>query len=66
MGFGALIFRRVGAFIRWIFIGFKGRYNDVLEGPNCEDPIDSASYELVTKVIGFITIVVLGILLSEY
>jgi hypothetical protein len=53
----------IGAFVRWASIGFKRPYQDVLNGPESDDPYDGMAYHLVTKVIGVITLAVILYLL---
>ena len=65
MGLGSLLFRRIGALVRWAFIGFKGSWNNILEGPKTDDPADGWAYDIVSNVIGLITIVLLALLFTE-
>jgi hypothetical protein len=64
MFYGAVIARRIGAFVRWMFKGFPGKFKDILRGPDYDDPLDALTYETTNNVIGVITICLLGILLA--
>jgi hypothetical protein len=63
---GAIFVRRFGAFVRWAFKGFKGKYQDTLDGPKTDDPINTISYDLVTTVIGIIILFILSMLIARY
>lgn len=64
MGIGSIIFYYVGAFIRWMLSGFKGSFSNIKKGPDYDDPIESASYGLITNILGYILLMIfIGLLI---
>lgn len=63
MGLGSYFFGVIGAFIRWLFKGFKGSYNEIWEGNKDTDFIDSTTNEMLNNIIGVIFCFLLCILI---
>jgi len=60
MGYGSIVFRFFGTLLRWIFKGFRGSFPEVWKGDG------SAGYEMISNVLGFIFICLLGFLIVKY
>jgi len=63
MGIGSILFGYFGAFVRWMFKGFKGTYKKTLDGPENYELPDRAAYEMTNIFIGaFSLLFIWGIL----
>jgi len=62
MFFGAIIWRLVGTFVRWLLKGFKGSFSDVWSGGNELTTGEKAEYEFATNLIGITTAFIIIIL----
>jgi hypothetical protein len=62
---GTYFFGFIGAFVRWVFKGFKGRYIDVWHGPKSDDLSDNAGDELINNIIGMFVFFLLAMIIFK-
>ena len=67
MFYGSVVVKFFGCLTRWIFTGFTIPFKDIWQGPK-EDKylFHGFDYALVTNIIGFITIFLLGLLMMRF
>ena len=63
--FPGLIVKFSGTIVRWFFCGFTKSFKELWEGPDSDDTMYMADYELATKLIGFTFILAIGFLLRK-
>ncbi len=61
---GTYFFGFIGAFVRWIFRGFKGRYRDIWNVDD-DDLFNTSGNELINNIIGVFVVVLIVILIRE-
>ena len=57
MGLGGFLLASLGAFIRWMFSGFKSDYKYYFEGKEEDDIYRGFTQEIFNKIIGLVTII---------